>query len=206
MTQLPDLGRLPLHPTGVSGDADLDFGQFPYGGDSRIRKEYKNALKDPDPGLASTHLTWTHEDGTNSKFHPFTWTFHMRGGAYKIYVRFPTEYPFKAPHYYISTFHGKRVGVKKYLLWVARRKAQSRGYFELSRPGDTDRLDRTYVWAVEHMLATDENLRLGGPGEREWIPTARAIDFIKGLNSETPLIRLLMEAHLHRVPNNISRA
>ena len=178
MTHLPDLGRLPLQPTGVFGDADLDIQQFPQCGIlKRIKKEYDEALADPDPGLQNTLLTWREEDRQNddSSICPFTWTFYMQAGTYEIYVRFPRKYPFYAPYYYISTLHGVRVDVKEYLYFVAKLHG-----------------GRVLDY-VQRIFATDLNFHAS------WGPFKTVLDFIKRLNDDPELAPLLAEASLHHV-------
>lgn len=181
MTQLPDLGRLPLQPTGVVGNANLDVQKFPHCGIlKRIKKEYDDALADPDLGLQSTLLTWTDEKlyDDDPNICPFTWTFHMRGGVYKIFVRFPQQYPFKAPYYYIATHGGARVDVKEYLYFVAKSSG--------GRVMDY----------VERICATDLNFHAS------WKVSDKVIDVIKRLNDDRELAPLLAEAPSHYVHRN----
>ena len=185
MTQLPDLRWLPLQPTGVLGDADPQIPNFKRCTNSslpRLKHEYKKALKDPDPSLANTLLTWTNEtrpeDDVNTC--PYTWTFFVQGGAYEIFVRFPDRYPFYAPYYYIATYEGVWVGVKEYLHFAAKSHGVESGSFALLN-------------YVNSIFETDLTVHTS------WSPAKNAIDFVKRINNDERLAPLLMEAHLHHV-------
>ena len=171
MARLPDLGRLPLAPTGVMGDEEPDLSWTKDENKStmrRLRKEYKDALLDFDNGLQDTLLTVTPYLDGESDMVPLEWTFYVANGLYEIVVRFPREYPFHAPYYYVKTFGGVLVELKRYVTFVARKEG--------GRVQD-------YVYDI-------------GPTElnyaHNWSPALHAIRYVKRVVND-PLLKPLME-------------
>lgn len=171
MARLPDLGRLPLQPTGVIGDETTDVDWEYRANLTRFKNEYAQALDDPDEALQTTLLTWAHAyNDDDPNLLRFAWTFFVDGGLYEIVVRFPQDYPFSAPYYYIKTFGEVPVGIKEYLHYVARLKG-----------GDT-------LAYVDSIFATDLN------STHNWTPRTPIIDYVKRIIKDPILAPLLAEA------------
>ena len=173
MAHLPDLGRLPLRPTGVTGEPkpNIWWEEEP-SIRKRVNMEYSKALKDRDAGLENTVLTWTYvSNADDTSKRSFEWTFYI-DKLYEIVVNFPHYYPFDAPHYYIKTFGGVKVDVKEYLDFVARRK---------------DRETQKYV---DSIIATDLDAR------HEWDTSKNAIDYVKRVVNDPLIGPLLREASM----------
>ena len=177
MAHLPNLGRLPLQqPTGVFGDETADVDWEERANLRRFKYEYAEALDDPDEALQTTLLTWAHAyNDDDPNLLRFAWTFFVEGGLYEILVRFPQDYPFNAPYYYIKTFGEVPVGIKEYLHYVAR-----------LRGGDT-------LAYVDSIFATDLN------ATHNWTHRAHITDYVKRIIKDPILAPLLAEAATHHV-------
>jgi hypothetical protein len=171
MAHLPNLGSLCLEPTGVMGhDAGPTDDALLEPNSNRLKKEYADALKDEDPGLQATLLTWsqTYTDKDRSMLRS-TWTFYV-GGLYEIVVRFPRDYPFSAPYYYIKTFGEVQVSMKEYLHVVAEREG-----------GET-------LAYVQNIFSTWLNVAA------HWHPGTSTIEYVKRIINDPMLARLLVNA------------
>tara|TARA_B100000963_G_C22625471_1_gene672097 strand:- start:12 stop:560 length:549 start_codon:yes stop_codon:yes gene_type:complete len=181
MAHLPDLGRLPLAPTGVIGDVEPGIWEFDgVHGPSmvkRMKKEYEFAQADTDPGLQNTLLTIAavaNDDDMNLA--RFAWTFHVNG-LYDIVVRFPHDFPFKAPYYYIKTFGDVRTDLKEFLLFVGNKAGEDAREYVLSIAG-TDLVSRDW-----------------------WNPSKHVVDYVKRIVNDPRLAPLLEQAsmtYVHR--------
>ena len=176
MAHLPNLGRLPLQPTGVIGDETPDVDWEERANLKRLKYEYAEALDDTDEVLQTTLLTWAHAyNDDDPNLLRFAWTFFVEGGLYEIVVRFPQDYPFHAPYYYIKTFGEVPVSIKEYLHHMARLKG-----------GDT-------LAYVDSIFATDLDVTHG------WTPKTRITDYVKRIIKDPILAPLLAEASMHHV-------
>jgi hypothetical protein len=180
MAHLPNLGRLPLGPTGVVGDIEPGIWEFDYGPAlvKRMKKEYEWAQADTDPGLQNTLLTIAHARDPLDPYEwaRIAWTFHVNG-MYDIVVRLPGDFPFKAPYYFIKTFGDVRTDLKEYLIFAAR---QAGGEVQ------------EYVSTID---ATDL------VPHDWWNPSKRIIDHVKRLVNDPRLAPLLEQAsmtYVHR--------
>ena len=179
MAHLPDLGRLPLTPTGVVGDIEPGIWEFDHGPTlvKRMKMEYEWAQLDRDPGLQNTLLTIAGvANDDDYSLARIQWTFHING-LYDIVVRFPYNFPFKAPYYYIKTFGDVQTDLKEFLIFAAR---QAGGEVQ------------EYVNTID---ATDLN------PTTFWSPAKRVVDHVKRLVNDPLLSPLLEQAsmtHVHR--------
>ena len=170
MAHLPNLGSLCLEPTGVIGHAGPTDEALLETNIRRLKKEYADALKDEDPGLQETLLTWTQTYTDNYRYMlRSTWTFSV-GGLYEIVVRFPRDYPFSAPYYYIKTLGEVQVSMKEYLHVAARRKG-----------GET-------LAYVQNIASTWLNVA------DHWHPMTSTIEYVKRIINDPVLARLLVKA------------
>ena len=177
--RLPDLGRLPLAPTSVTGDVEPGLWESGRGPSlvRRAKREYERALADTDPSLQNTLLTVASvaNDDDSSKA-PFAWTFHVNGLC-EIVVRFPHAFPFEAPYYYVKTFGGVQTDIKEFLVFVANQAG-----------GDV----KEYVHAI---VGTDLNPLAW------WNPSKFVVDHVKRLVNDPKLAALLAQAsttYVHR--------
>ena len=176
MAHLPNLGRLPVQPTGVFGDETADVDWEERANLRRFKYEYAEALEDPDEALQTTLLTWAvYDNDDDPNLLRFAWTFFVEGGLYELLVRFPQDYPFNAPYYYIKTFGEVPVEIKEYLHYVARLKG-----------GDT-------LAYVDSIFATDLN------ATHNWTPRTHITDYVKRIIKDPILAPLLAEAATHHV-------
>ena len=78
--------------------------------------EYERTLENAPYYMAVEWLPWDRvmSQAPDRSMHPFQWVFNVRN-AYEIVVVFPTEYPFKAPYYYIRTFGDVLMSIKEYM-------------------------------------------------------------------------------------------
>jgi hypothetical protein len=175
MAHLPNLGSLCLEPTGVMGHAGPTDAALLEPNIRRLQKEYADALKDEDPGLQATRLTWTqtYTDNDRSMLRS-TWTFYV-DNLYQIVVRFPRDYPFSAPYYYIKTFGEVQVSMKEYLHVAARRQG-----------GET-------LAYVQNSFSTWLNVAA------DWHPRTSTIEYVKRIINDPMLARLLVKAPMVQV-------
>ena len=175
MAHLPNLGRLPLQPTGVIG-VHMYMVLDERANLKRFKHEYAEALDDTDGVLRAVGLTWTHAyNDDDPNLLRFAWTFFVEDGLYEIVVRFPQDYPFHAPYYYIKTFEEVPVRINKYLQYVSRLKG-----------GDT-------LAYVDRISATDLDVT------RDWTPRTRITEYVKRIIKDPILAPLLAEASTHHV-------
>ena len=79
----------------------------------RLNREYELLITEsklPD----NVSVTWTEWNSNDALMLPFQWTFNV-ADRFDIVVRFPIQYPFKAPFYYVKTPTGVPVDVKQFL-------------------------------------------------------------------------------------------
>jgi len=81
----------------------------------RMNKEASDLLNDPIEDVFFLQEPW---DDAPSDMHPERWVFHVRG-HYDLYVRFPRNYPFKAPHIDVQIL-GAHMPIKRYLTLATR--------------------------------------------------------------------------------------
>ena len=85
----------------------------------RFQNEYESIINDHELLPNTVSVSWTAWDNESDKMMPpMQWTFVVAPWNFELVVRFPSEYPFKPPYYFVKTKDGTEMDMKRYFMHV----------------------------------------------------------------------------------------
>lgn len=147
----------------------------------RFKSEYESIVKDHELLPDTVSVSWTAWDNESDKtMLPMQWTFVVDPWRFELVVRFPSEYPWKKPYYFVKTKYGTEVNVKQYLALVTMKNGpDGKG----PKPG----------LKFEYDYIRNEKL-INWVGQTSFSPAMTVANYIAGLIKDPTLLGLLQMA------------
>ena len=89
----------------------------------RFKKEYNTIVRDHELLPNTVSVSWvTWDNKLYNMILPFQWTFVTAPWNFEIVVRFPSDYPWKKPYYFVKTKDEAEMDMKQYFMYVTTEK------------------------------------------------------------------------------------